>query len=184
MTTTNWDVIKNSTNTPNVSFTCLATTNLHYDLFGELVEGLSPLPISDIPNDPVIGTYYRQYSELVAGPRPTSDCDRYKKDAFDVDENNDGGAADDRVANDGVVDDGVADDKVADNNDDQGEGNDQNSDADYTEEQEKPARLGKGSFLDETWFPTLVTSEKVFLDTLEDVNLGIVTFDTDKKLTQ
>ncbi len=163
-------------------------------MFGELVEGLSPLPISDIPEDPVVGTHYGRYGELEAGPRLTSDCDRYEKDALNVDENDDGGAADDGAADDGVADDGAADDGAADDgaaddgaaddNDDQEKNNDQNSDGDYTEEQGKPGRLGKGSSLDKTWSRTLVTPEKALLDTSEGVKPETVTSDAGKKLTR
>ena len=52
-----------------ISFACLASANLHYGLFGELVE--SPLLFlpSDKPEDCAVNTHYKQYSELVAVPR-------------------------------------------------------------------------------------------------------------------
>lgn len=67
----------------------------------------------DLPEDHVVDIYYMQYDKLVAGPRPTSDCNRNKEDALEIDENNDG-----RVA-----DDGVAGNKAINDDDDQGEGN-------------------------------------------------------------
>lgn len=117
--TVNWNAIKNSTNTSDVSFAYLAIVNLHYGLFGELLKGFVPLPISNTSEDPIIGIHYGQYGKLVASTRPTSDCDHYKKDALDADENDDEGAAED---------------EVADNDDDQREDNDQNSDGDSMKE--------------------------------------------------
>lgn len=106
-TIVDWDSIKNSIDAPDVTFACLATANFHYGLFGERVEGLSLLPISNIPEIPIVDTHYGQYSELVADP-PISDRDCYNKNTVDTNENDDGG---------------VGDDRVADNNDHQGEGN-------------------------------------------------------------
>lgn len=54
-TTVDWDSIQNFIDALHVTFAGLAAANLHYGLFGELFEGLSPLPISDIPEDPVVG---------------------------------------------------------------------------------------------------------------------------------
>lgn len=54
---------------------------------------------------------------------PTSDCNCYKKDTLNVDENDDGGTADNGVAKKRVADDGTVDNGVVDDNDDQGEGN-------------------------------------------------------------
>lgn len=68
-----------------------------------------------------------------------------------------------------------------DNNNDQRKSNNQNRDRDYTEEQKKPGCLGKSSFLDKTWSPTLVISKKAFLDILEDIKSGTVISDTGKK---
>lgn len=187
MTTAHWDSIENSIEAPDVSFACLAATNLHYGLYGDFVEGLSFLSISNILEDSVC-TYYGQYGELVVGFRPTSDRDCDKEDGFDVDENDDGGAADNKAADNGAADNGVADD----------------DDGDYTEEQKKPGRLEKGSFLDKTRSstlvtpemtlldilegdttrsPTLVTSEKTLLNTSEDDKPGTVTSDAGKKFT-
>lgn len=57
-TTVNWDSIENSINISDVTFACLAATNHNYNLFGKLVEGLSPLPITDTLENPVIDTHY------------------------------------------------------------------------------------------------------------------------------
>lgn len=121
-TTTDGNAIKNF---------ILVATNLHYSWFEEHVEGFSPLLISNTPEDPVFDTHYEQYSELVADSRPTSDRNCYKKDAFDVDANNDGGAMDNRLV---------------DNNDDQRGGNNQNSDGDYVEKQRESGYLRKDFF--------------------------------------
>lgn len=117
----------------------MATANLYSDLFGKLIEGLSPLSISDASENLVISTHYRQYDELVAGL------------LLDTDENNDGKVADDKVADDRVADDGAADDRVADNrtannDNDLGEDNNQNSDRHYKKEQRKFGCLRKGFF--------------------------------------
>lgn len=86
ITIADWDIIENLTNGLDVLFVCLVAANLHYGSFGELVEGLFLLPISDIPKDPIIDIYYRQYNELVVGLHPTFHYDCYKKDALNVDE--------------------------------------------------------------------------------------------------
>lgn len=52
-TTADWDSIKNSIDTPDVTFTRLTAANLYYGLFEKLVEGFSPPSISDIPENPV-----------------------------------------------------------------------------------------------------------------------------------
>lgn len=129
MTTADWNSIENSIDPLDVIFACLAAANLYYGLFGEPVKDFSPLPISDILEDPVVVIYYGQYGKLVANP-PIFDCDCYNKDVVNVDENNDG-----RAANVGAADDGVVDDRVADDDDNQKEGNDQNSDGDYKNKQ-------------------------------------------------
>ncbi len=180
-TTTDWDSIKNSINAPDVTFACLAIANLHYGSFGELVEGLSPLPISDLLEDHIVGTHYRQYGELMAGFHPTSDRDRNKKDTLDVDENDGKRAADDKVVDDGAADDGVAENKAANDDDNQGESNNQNSDRDYMVKQKKPSHLGKGFFLDKTWSRTLVIPEKAVLYISEGVKSAS---NIDKKLTR
>lgn len=112
MTTTNWNSIKNSIDASDIAFACLSTANFHYGLFEKLFEGLSPLSIFDIPKDPIVGTYYRQYRELVVSPS-TFNCNHYNKDIIDTDEKNDGQVADNRVADKGVVDN-----KTVDNNND------------------------------------------------------------------
>ncbi len=94
-TTADWDSIKNSIDTSDVTFTRLAAANLYYGSFEKLVEGFSPLSISDIPENPV---------ELMASPRHTSDRNRYKKDTFVVDKNNDGEAVDDGAVDDRAID--------------------------------------------------------------------------------
>ncbi len=114
MTTADWNAIEGSINAVDVLFARLAAANLHYGLFGELVEGFSLLPISDIPEDLVVSTHYWQYGKLLAGSHPTSDRNCYKKDSLDTDENNNGGVADDKVADNRAADNGAADD-----NDDQ-----------------------------------------------------------------
>lgn len=129
MTIADPDTIENFIDTSNVLFACLAAANLYYDLFEKLVEGLFYLPISNTPENPVIGIYYRQYSELVISTRPTSNCNRYEEDTFDINMNNNRKVVDNRAVNDGVVDNGTAN-----NNDDKGEDNNQNSDKDYTKE--------------------------------------------------
>lgn len=62
----------------------------------------------------------------MTGLHLTFNCDYYKKDGFDADENNNRG--------------------VADNNDNQKVDNNQNSDRDYIKEQKKPDLLKKDSF--------------------------------------
>lgn len=94
---TNWDLIENSIHIPDVTFARLAAANFHYSLFEKLVEGLSPLSIFNIPEDPVIDIHYGQYGKFVTGLHSISDCNRDKKDVFDIDENNNGGIADDKV---------------------------------------------------------------------------------------
>lgn len=79
ITTTDWDSIKNSIDAPDVIFSCLTTANLHYDLFGELDEGFLPLPVSNTPKNPIIGTHYGQYDELLTDLHSTSDCNCDKK---------------------------------------------------------------------------------------------------------
>lgn len=148
----------------------MAAINLHYVLFGELVKGFSRLPISNIPEDPVVVIHYRQYGELLAGLRLIFNCDLSKKDAFDADKTNDGEAMDD--------------------NDD--------SDKNYTEEQTEPGlsniKVGKSLFLDipqkaivldnlATAFFFLITPEKAFLDILEETKPKAVIFDAGKKLS-
>lgn len=86
-----------------------------------------------------------------------------------MDENDDGGAADNKIAND---------------NDTQDKDNDQNSDRDYKKKQGKPGHLVMSSFLDKTWSPTLVTPEKALLDISKNVKPGMVTFNAGKKLTR
>ncbi len=110
--------MENFINIPDISFAYLAASILHYGLFGKLVEGLSPLSIFDIPENLNVGIHYRRYSELVAGPHPTFNCNCYKKDAHNTDENNNGG-----VVEDGVVAEKVVNNRAADDNDDQGKGN-------------------------------------------------------------
>lgn len=122
-TTTKWDSIKNSINAWNIIFARLATANLHYGLFEELVKDFSSLPIADIPKDPIVGIHYGQYSELVADPL-----------TFDVDKNDDKGVVDNKVANNGAADDKLANNGATNGNDNQGKDNDQNSDGDYKEE--------------------------------------------------
>lgn len=116
MTITNWDTIENFTNAPDISFACLVTVNLHYSLFRKLVKGFSPFSISNIPENSIVGIYYRQYDELVAGFYLTSDCDYYKEDAFNLDKNNDAR---------------VVEDRIVENYDNQGKNNNQNSDKAY-----------------------------------------------------
>lgn len=185
-TTVDWNSIKISIDLLDVIFACLAVANLDYGLFGEPVKGFSLLPISNTPEDPVVVIYYGQYGKLVVN-LPTFDCDCYNKDVVNVDENNDG-----RAANVGVADDGVVDDRAADNDDNQEEGNDQNSDGDDKDKQREFGYSRKGFFLDKTRFPTLITSEKAllnilekaFLDTSRDVKPETVIPDVGKKLTQ
>lgn len=174
MTTADWNIIENSTNAPDVSFTCPTTANLYYSLFGEFVEGFSSFPIFDTSENPIVDTYYGQYGELVTGPCPTFDCNFYREDDFDKDDNNDRE---------------VADNQVIDNNDDQGEDNNQNSDKNYIREQREPSLLGKNSFLDKTQnsrtpSPTLVIPKKAFLDISKEIKLRTVTSNIDKKLSQ
>lgn len=58
MTTADEHGIENFTNTPFVLFARLVAINLHYGLFEELVESLSPLSIFDKPKDSIIGIHY------------------------------------------------------------------------------------------------------------------------------
>lgn len=89
----------------------------------KLIEGIPPLPISNILEDPIIDTYYEQDGELLAGSGPISDCNRKKKDSFDADKNNDRGVSDDKIADDGTADDGATNYGAVDDNNDQEEGN-------------------------------------------------------------
>lgn len=188
-TTADWDLIKNCIDASDIIFARLATANFHYDLLGELVEGFSPLPISDTSEDLIVNTYYGQYSKFVASLRATFDYDQYKKDTSDVDTKNNGGIVDKRTANnktadDGVVDNKVADDEAVDYDDNQGESNDQNSDGDYMKEQRKLDHLERGLFFNKTRFCTLVTPEKGLLDILKGVKPGTVIFNISKISTQ
>lgn len=54
-----WDVIENSTNTPDVLFAWLAIDNLYYNLFGKYVDGFSLFSICNIFKDLVVGIYYK-----------------------------------------------------------------------------------------------------------------------------
>lgn len=49
MTTADWDAIKYANKILIISFACFATANLHYGLFGELLEGFSLLSICNKP---------------------------------------------------------------------------------------------------------------------------------------
>lgn len=122
MTIADWDVMENIDNIPAISFACLVVANLHYGLFGELVED-SPLFLSsDKLEDCAVGTYYRWHGGLMA-----SSCITYNgiilEDAFDSNDEDDKGAEDD---DDGEKDDkGVVDDGDGEEEDnDQGEGDD------------------------------------------------------------
>lgn len=119
ITIANWNTIKNSTNAPDILFACLTTINLYYNLFKKLVESFLPFLISNTPKNSVVGIYYGQYDELVTVFYLSSDCNCYKEDAFDIDENNNMR---------------VVEDRIADNYNDQGKSNNQNSDRDYIEE--------------------------------------------------
>lgn len=118
MTTADWDAIKYANKILIISFACFATANLHYGLFGELLESFSLLLICNKPKDLAIGTNYGRYGKLIAGPHPICDFNLY-----------DGGAEDD---NDGGG---------KDQNDDWGERDDKKSDGDYAGREGEPASL-------------------------------------------
>lgn len=141
MTTANQNAIENFIETLNILFAYLATANLHYVLFEELIEDLSFLLISDISENPIISIYYIQYIELVTGSYLTFDHKWNKEDVFDINENDDRRATDNEIVDNRVVDD----------NNNKKEGNNQNSDRDYIEEKrEKTQSFREVLFLDKT----------------------------------
>lgn len=166
-------------NALDILFAYLAITNLQYSLFEKHVEGFSPLSISDASEDPIIGIYFGQYSNLVIDF------------PLDADENNDRKEANNKAANNravangtmdnGGADDGTANNGVANNDNDQEKNNDQNSDGGNKEKQGELDHSKKSSFLDKTWSPILVIPEKTLLDIVGDVKPRTVTSDADKK---
>ena len=92
-TTAVWHVAEYVNNVPDISFLCLAAANLHYGLFGELLEGVLLLLFPDNSKHCVFGSYYRRYGEFVAGCHPHSDANIYK-DFVNMDDDNNRGARD------------------------------------------------------------------------------------------
>lgn len=98
--TTNWDIIKNFIDISGIVFTCQAAINLYYSLFRKFVKDFSYLSIFNTAENLIIDTYYGQYSEFMESFYLISNCNYYKKDIFDVDQNNIWEAIKNGVAND------------------------------------------------------------------------------------
>lgn len=89
MTIIDWDTIKYFTNTLNILFIYLIAANLDYDLFEKLVEKFFSFSIFNIFKDSIVGTYYKQYNELIISFCSTSNHNFYKENTFNIDKNND-----------------------------------------------------------------------------------------------
>lgn len=190
MLTADWNIAENVDNVPAVLFACLTATNLHYGLFGELIEGPTLFLPSNKLKDCAIGTNYGRYRELMAGLFVTNDStiienvfDLEDKDDKEEGNDNDGEKNDDdwRKKDNGSIKD--FDGRVKEE-DSRKEYNDEESDEDHSRSSHletlgKPSSLGSPEkpppldilrkLLDITEDTIVISDQSKLQDTTEDI---------------